>query len=105
MEKNLFEMNTPLGFSVRCTAAYWRFVVSEKHPVMVGREDNVQRVLAEPDVVRRSRQDPQVYLFYRQERSRWLCAVVRRENASGFLITTYPTDVIKAGEIVWKRSK
>jgi hypothetical protein len=65
----------------------------------------VQRILTDPDVVRRSRQDPEVYLFYREEKSRWLCAVVRRENASGFLITTYPTDVIKAGEIVWKRSK
>ena len=105
MEKNLFEVETPLGFSVRCTVTYWRFIVSDKHPVMAGREDNVQRVLADPDVVRRSQQDPEVYLFYRQEKSRWLCAVVRRENSSGFLITTYPTDVIKIGEIVWKRSR
>jgi len=73
--------------------------------IMAGREDDVQRVLADPDVVRRSRQDPEVYLFYRQEKSRWLCAVVRREIASGFLITAYPTDVIKVGEIVWKRSR
>ena len=105
MEKNLIEVDTPLGFAVRCTVAYWRFIVSEKHPIMVGRENEVQRILTDPDVVRRSRQDPEVYLFYREEKSRWLCAVVRRENASGFLITTYPTDVIKIGEIVWKRSK
>jgi len=103
--KKLFVVNTPLGFSVRCTVPYWRFIVSEKHPIMAGREVDVQRILAEPDVVRRSRQDPEVYLFYRQEKSRWLCAVVRRENDSGFLITTYPTDVIKIGEIVWKRSR
>ena len=105
MEENLFEVDTPLGFAVRCTLVYWRFIVSEKHPIMAGREDEVQRTLTDPDVVRRSRQDPEVYLFYREEKSRWLCAVVRRENASGFLITTYPADVIKTGEIVWKRSK
>ena len=100
MEKNLFEVDTPLGFAVHCTVAYWRFIVSDKHPIMAGREDEVQRILADPDVVRRSRQDPEVYLFYREEKSQWLCAVVRRENASGFLITTYPTDVIKIGEMV-----
>jgi len=105
MEKNLFEVDTPLGAAVHCTVAYWRFIVSDKHPIMAGREDEVQRILADPDVVRRSRQNPEVYLFYREEKSRWLCAVVRRENASGFLITTYPTDVIKIGEIVWKRSR
>jgi len=105
MEKNLFEVDTPLGFAVRCTVAYWRFIVSDKHPIMAGREEDVQKILGDPDVVRRSRQDPEVYLFYRQEKLRWLCAVVRRENASGFLITTYPTDVIKIGEIVWKRSR
>jgi hypothetical protein len=105
MERNLFEVETPLGFAVRCTVAYWRFIVSEKHPIMAGREDDVQRVLADPDVVRGSRQDPEIYLFYREEKSRWLCAVVRREIASGFLITAYPTDVIKVGEIVWKRSR
>jgi len=105
MGKNLFEVDTPLGFAVHCTVAYRRFIVSDKHPIMAGREDEVQRILADPDVVRRSRQNPEVYLFYREEKSRWLCAVVRRQNASGFLITTYPTDVIKIGEIVWKRSR
>ena len=33
------------------------------------------------------------------------CAVARREDGSGFLITAYPTDAVKAGESVWTRSK
>ncbi|MBS3907554.1 MAG: hypothetical protein KGZ49_11025 [Syntrophaceae bacterium] len=36
MGKNLFEVDTPLGFAVRCTVAYWRFIVSDKHPIMAG---------------------------------------------------------------------
>ena len=34
-----------------------------------------------------------------------LCAVARREDGSGFLITAYPTDAVKAGESVGTRSK
>lgn len=105
MKDILFNVDTPLGFSVRCTIDYWEFIISEKHPAMAGREGDVQRVLSDPDIIRRSRQDQNIYLFYREETPRWICAVARRENKSGFLITTYPTDTIKAGEIVWRKSK
>ena len=47
---------------------------------------------------------PAVFLFYRAELpGRWICAVTKRLNAEGFLITTYPTDAIKEGERVWNR--
>ena len=55
-----------------------------------------------PAEVRQSRSDPQVLLFYREERSsRWVCVVVKRTNGDGFLITAYPTDAIKEGTRVW----
>jgi hypothetical protein len=101
----IFAVRTPLGFIVRCTRAYWQFIVSEKHPVMDGRENEVKDVLADPDEIRESRKDDGVFLFYRGRSPRWLCAVTRREDGSGFLITAYPTDAIKAGEVVWTRSK
>jgi hypothetical protein len=34
---------------------------------------------------------------------RWVCAVAKRLNEDGFLITTYPTDAIKEGERIWPR--
>jgi hypothetical protein len=69
-----------------------------------GREAEVQRVLQTPEEVRRSRGDPTVLLFYRSEQlGRWLCAVAKRLNAEGFLITTYPTDAIKEGERIWSK--
>lgn len=101
----LFEVPTPLGFRVRCTRAYWEFIVTYKHPVLRGQEREIEEVLANPDEARRSRRDPSVLLFYHGSEPRWLCAVVRREDGSGFLITAYPTDAIKAGETIWKRSK
>lgn len=37
----LFEIETPLGFSVRATEAYWQRIVTIKHPVMRGRAEAV----------------------------------------------------------------
>jgi hypothetical protein len=71
---------------------------------MRGREVAVQNVLQRPEEVRRSRVDPSVLLFYRvEEPGRWLCAVAKRLNEEGFLITTYLTDAIKGGERIWSR--
>jgi hypothetical protein len=104
VEQILFEVSTPVGFSVRVTYHYWDLIVTIKHPVMQGREASVREALQLPDEVRQSRTDPAVYLFYRSERpGRWICAVAKRLNAEGFLITTYPTDAIKEGEPVWTR--
>jgi len=100
----LFEVSTPFSFRVRVTRTYWEFIVTVKHPVMRERATAVQDVLQSPDEVRQSRSDPAVFLFYRAEiPGRWLCAVVKRLNAEGFLITTYPTDAIKEGERIWSR--
>ncbi|MBI3535523.1 MAG: DUF4258 domain-containing protein [Deltaproteobacteria bacterium] len=105
MTHYLFEVKTPLGFLVRCTKSYWLFIVSEKHPVLQGHENDIQKVLSDPDEIRKSKRDPNVYLFYRGSKPRWLCAVIKSENNFGFLITAYPTDSIKVGQSVWKKSK
>ena len=95
---------TPLQFSVRVSKDYWRIIVTVKHPIMAGQIDEVEKTLIEPEIVNRSRSDPGVYLFYRsQSPLRWFCAVARRLNGDGFLITTYPTDAIKAGERLWQK--
>jgi len=61
-------------------------------------------VLQKPDEIRRSRRDEDVYLFYKKEKARrWICAIAKRSNDDGFLITTYPTDAIKEREIVWTK--
>jgi hypothetical protein len=100
----LFEAETPLGFRVRVTAAYWNVIVTIKHPAMLGREADVQDALQNPEEIRLSKKDSSVYLFYKPERiGRWVCAVTKRLNGEGFLITTYPTDAVKEGEQIWHR--
>lgn len=100
----LFEVMTPLGFHVRVTKAYWELIVTIKHPVMAGREEDVKKALAQPDEIRQSKSDEMVFLFYKEEREkRWICAVSKQTGSEGFLITTYPTDAIKEGVQVWHK--
>jgi hypothetical protein len=100
----LFQALTPIGFQVRVTRTYWELIISIKHPVMTGKEINVQETLRNPDEIRLSQSDPTVYLFYKtQSIGRWVCAVSKRLDGNGFLITAYPTDSIKEGVRIWPR--
>ena len=104
VDEILFEVRTPLGFIVRVSDDYWTLIVTIKHPVMRGREADVQNTLKQPDEIRQSRNDPSVLLFYKLESpKRWICAVVKRLNGDGFLITTFPTDAIKEGQLIWSK--
>ena len=44
----LFEVMTALGFQVRVTKAYWKIITTIKHPVMAGREVDVEDTLKTP---------------------------------------------------------
>ena len=100
----MIEVETLLGFVVRVRNDYWKLITTVKHPVMAGRESDVANTLKNPDEVRQSQTDPDVFLFYKAERAdRWLCAVVKRMDGEGFLITTYPTDAIKEGIQIWPK--
>jgi hypothetical protein len=98
-----FEIQTPLGFTVRTTHEYWERIVSEKHRNMRGHEDEVKDTLSHPDVIKQSVADPEVLLFYRPRQVGWTVAVARRLNGEGFLITCYLTAVIKKWTEIWKR--
>ena len=99
-----FEVLTPLGFWVSVTRAYWDMIITIKHPVMAGRENDVMETLQHPHEIRQSRSDAAVNLFYKPERiGRWVCVVTKHLDDHGFLITTYPTDAIKEGEPLWLR--
>lgn len=72
---------------------------------MKSNEKTVQKTLVDPTQIRRSRKDANVLLFYRKDKpDRWICAVAKKlDENHGFLITTYPTDAIKEGELIWHK--
>ncbi len=69
------------------------------------REKDVIKTLSNPDIIRQSGIDKNVYLFYRRviydKKQYYLCVVVN--NSKGFLITAYITNKVKEGELVWKK--
>ena len=66
----------------------------------------VERVLRQPQLVRRSRADEAVRLFYEFYAQtivggKWLCVVVKYMENDAFVVTAYLTDRPKAGEDLW----
>ena len=75
---------------------------------MAGMAAEVERVLRDPQLVRRSRSDTAVRLFYEFYAQtivggKWLCVVVKYAENDAFVVTAYLTDKPKAGEDLWPK--
>ncbi len=101
--KIYFRVGSVLNVDVRITEEYWQFLITVKHPPMRGREEDVKSVLQNADEVRVSKIDGNVYLYYKKDEKRFLCIVVRHLNGEGFIISAYPTDALKEGQVKWKK--
>ena len=77
-----------------------------EHPEMIGLAEEVELVLRQPLLVRCSRTDDAVRLFYEFYAEtivggKWLCVVVKYAESDAFVVTACLTDKPKAGETVW----
>ena len=82
--------------------------IESDHPEMSGQTVKVQETVLNPDVIVRSKTDPEVELFYRHYRTtpvtnKHLCVAVKSIIEDIFIITAYFTDSIKRGEVVWEK--
>lgn len=101
-EEMLFSIKTPLNVEVRTTVKYWEYLITVKHPIMKGKKDLVKDVLQFPDEIRQSKTDKDVFLYYKQF-DKLYCTVTRHIGIVGFLITAYPADKIKEGDVIWTK--
>jgi hypothetical protein len=74
---------------------------------MVDMRFQLEIVLQTPEVVRQSRSDSQVYLYYRFYDqtivgAKWLCVVIKDNSDDAFIITAYLTDKLKQGLELWR---
>jgi hypothetical protein len=74
-----------------------------EHPEMAGLEAAIADTLREPEIVRRSRSDVTVALYYCYYTNtlvgnKWLCVVVKLLLDDAFVLTAYLTDKPKQGE-------
>jgi len=77
------------------------------HPEMVDMRSQLEIVLQTPEVVRQSRSDSKVYLYYRFYEqtivgAKWLCVVIKDNSNDAFVITAYLTDKLKQGLEIWR---
>ena len=98
-------IKTPIGLIIRITEHSWDIISTIKHPIMKSHFQDVVSALVNPDEIRRSKSDLNVYLFYKIiGNSRWVCAVTKDAmSKEGFLITAYLTDKIKEGDVIWTK--
>ena len=79
-----------------------------EHPEMSGMATEIPRVLRHPQLVRRSRSDTTVRLFYEFYArtvlgGKWLSVVVKYAETDAFVVTAYLTENPKAGEDLWPK--
>jgi hypothetical protein len=77
-----------------------------EHPEMNEMGAEIERLLAAPQIVRRSRSDDAVRLFYAFYPEtivggKWLCVVVKYLLSDAFVVTAYLTDKPKSGATLW----
>lgn len=94
-----------IGNQIELTTERWRHITNE-HPEVRGFKNRLSEILATPDLVKRSKRDKDVLLYYRYYPDifggKYLLAVVK-VHRQPFLLTYYVTDRIKEGEVIWQR--
>ena len=95
-----FDVASKLGKNIRITSEHWKRIVETKHRIIDGKESLVTEALKNPDQIRKSKKDAQVFLHYKKINGKHACVVARHLNGDGFIITAYITDRIKAGDAI-----
>lgn len=95
-----------LGRDIRLTDNRWEHIITRTE--MVDQKEKIKETLLNPDKIKRSKHDSEVLLYYRlYEKTpvtkKYLMVAVKVENGVGFILTSFFTDKIKAGETEWKR--
>ena len=77
--------------------------------VYAGLQDRLPEALLNPDLIIQSNWDDSVTLSYRMYRGtrigdKWLCIVVKHIGEDAFVLTAYPTDKLKEGTLIWKKT-
>ena len=100
------KINDYRGHQVELTMERWQHIVTE-HPEMKGFQKKLPEILSEPDLVKRSKKDKEVLLYYRYYADilggKYLLVAAKIQRRS-FVLTCYITDRIKEGDVIWQKN-
>ena len=82
--------------------------IENSHPELRNQISLMKDVLSNPDIVIESKSDNAAELFYKFYENtfvgnKFLCVAVKTINNDSFILTTYFTDTIKKGKILWTK--
>lgn len=95
-----------LGRDIRLSDNRWEHILTRAE--MIDQKEKIKETLLNPDKIKKSRYDSEVLLYYRlYEKTpvtkKYLMVAVKVDNGVGFILTSFFTDKIKAGETEWER--
>lgn len=97
------EITCVLGKKIKFTEER-RLHIAIRHPELEEKENDIAKTLTHADFVQESVYDKRVLLYYRNiDRKEYFVVVVKVLNNHGFIITAYVANIIKKGEIIWKK--
>ncbi|HXU35177.1 MAG TPA: hypothetical protein VN937_02355 [Blastocatellia bacterium] len=78
------------------------------HPEIQGQAPKIIETMSDPDIITRSATDPQVELFYKHYLStpvttKFLCVVLNVLTDDNFIITSFFTNTVKKGDVIWEK--
>ena len=104
----IFEETAYDGRIVRLSEVQWRHILFF-HPEVEGEQVKMMEVLQEPEIVLEGATgDTRVcYRFYPSTpvTSKYLAVVVKVLDREGFIITSYFTERVRKGVVLWRRMK
>jgi len=98
----LFIVVDVFGRSVELSLERYLHIASA-HPEIEGKQDALQEILQKPDFVKESKNDPHTRLFYKKiNNNEYHLIIVKYEVEDAFILTSYFSEYIKGGKILWK---
>ncbi len=102
----IFDVAAYDGKMVRLSEAQWRHILFF-HPEVEGEQEKIMEVVKKPEVVLEgATRDMRVcYRFYPSTpvASKYLAVVVKVLDGEGFIITSYFTERVRKGVVLWRR--
>lgn len=94
------------GKEIELPEERWNHITKE-HPEIKSLINKVGDVLANPDHVKLSKRDKEVFLYYRFypdiQAGKYLLIVVKKGRERSFVLTGYITNAIRKGDTLWER--
>ena len=103
-----FEIIDILGNKIVLSKNSFEHIVSREE--MASQEEKIKETLKFPDIIKLSKYDKRTFLYYRFFEdslvgAKYLVVIVKKLQKESFIVTSFYTDKIKVGDLLWQKWK